>query len=565
MTKDNNGQLYYHVEAIDDLFSLDAVTKGAAGGRVRSLIASTREEAEELKAIEELTLVELKVLRPDLFEAEEVIVETPIVETVKVEVKPEVEVVIAPTESAPLKEVVEVTNEVKVLREEMTKIVAVNRRHFLDKVIGEAELPAQVKLQIRKRYDNVAFAEADVVTDITENVKVWSEVLREQPKVRIVQTGPDEADKLLDAVEGMLAGKDINDIPRFHSVREAFCKVTSTPFDVSRAQFADSVIRESVNYASWMAPNLREGALREAVSWTNVLGVSMYRRLIAEYRVPIYDEWKLIVSEISELDNTKQQLRNRTGYYGTLPPVAAGGTYQPLTSPTEQQANFTPAKYGGLESWNWEDALNDDLGALKAIPKKLALAAKVTLYQYIFNFLRDGTTTNVTYEAVNLFDAAHGNLGATALGTASLTAAVLAMRSQSALSSTATFLAVRPKLLVVPNELEVLAGHLFESLNYVPATIDGINNVVVNNPHKGKYQPIVVDYWTTANRYFLVADTNLVPTIEVGFLDGKEEPELFSLAENTGSVFSADKVVWKIRHVYGAGILDHRGLYSSIG
>ena len=118
---------------------------------------------------------------------------------------------------------------------------------------------------------------------------------------------------------------------------------------------------------------------------------------------------------------------------------------------------------------------------------------------------------------------------------------------------------------MVPNELEVLAGHLFESLNYVPATIDGVNNVVVNNPHKGKYQPIVVDYWTTANRYFLVADTNLVPTIEVGFLDGKEEPELFSLAENTGSAFSADKVVWKIRHVYGAGILDHRGLYSSIG
>jgi len=68
--------------------------------------------------------------------------------------------------------------------------------------------------------------------------------------------------------------------------------------------------------------------------------------------------------------------------------VAAGGTYQPLTSPGEVEANFTPAKRGGLESWNWEDALNDDLGALKKIPKKLALAAKITLYQFIFNFLR---------------------------------------------------------------------------------------------------------------------------------------------------------------------------------
>ena len=580
IAKDANGQLFYEVEVIEGLFSLDAVTKGAAGGRVRSLIASAQEEVMKLeKTIENLTLEELQELRPDLFKSEEVIEkEVTIAETEEVEVEatPLVEEeVIEPveTEPLPLREMQEMTSELTSLRGQMVeiaaanaKIAAANQRIFLDQHIGDSTLPAQVKLQIRKRYDGAAFVEADVITDIAENVKVWAEVLREQPRMGPLTAGPDKVDNLLDAVEGMLAGKDVNDVDRFHSVKEAYCKVTGSPFDIGRSQFADSVIAESINFASWMKPNLREAQLREAITWTSVLGVSMYRRLIAEYRVPIYEEWKQIVSEISELDNTKQQLRNRTGYYGVLPTVAAGGTYQPLTSPGEEEANYTPAKYGGLESWNWEDALNDDLGALKKIPKKLALTAKVTLYRFVFNFLRDGATTAVTYgAAANLFSAGHANVGTDALGTAGLTTAIRLMRSQTTLSSTVTFLAVRPKTLVIPNELEVLSNHLWASPNFVPATIDGVNNVVVNNPHKGKYAPIVVDHFTVANRWFLIADTNLVPTIEVGFLDGREEPELFSLAENTGSAFTADKVVWKIRHVYGAGILDHRGLYSSIG
>lgn len=582
VSKDTNGNLFYHVEAIDDLFSLDAVTKGAAGGRVRSLIASAKEEVKELeKTINDLTLEELKELRPDLFQESETVTPveetpaedentvTPLVEEEEAPILPdEVEV----TEPVPLREMQEMTNELASLRTQMVeiaaanaKIAASNQRIFLDKNIGEAELPPQVKVQIRERYEGAAFVEADVLADIAGNVKVWAEVLRDQPKVSTLKAGPDKIDNLLNAVEGMLAGKDINDVERFHSVKEAFCKVTGSPFDIGRSQFADSVIAESVNFASWMKPNLREAELREAITWTSVLGVSMYRRLIAEYRVPIYDEWKLIVSEISELDNTKQQLRERTGYYGVLPTVPAGGTYQPLTSPGEEEANYTPAKYGGLESWNWEDALNDDLSALKKIPKKLALAAKVTLYQFVFDFLRDGATTAVTYgAAANLFSGAHANAGTVALGTAGLTAAVLAMRSQATLSSAVTFLAVRPKLLIVPNELEALADHLYNSQYRVPVAIEGPNNIVINNVHKGKYQPIVVDYFTADTRWFMVADTNLVPTIEVGFLDGREEPELFSLAENTGSAFTADKVVWKIRHVYGAGVLDHRGLYTSI-
>jgi hypothetical protein len=51
-----------------------------------------------------------------------------------------------------------------------------------------------------------------------------------------------------------------------------------------------------------------------------------------------------------------------------------------------------------------------------------------------------------------------------------------------------------------------------------------------------------------------------VPSIESAFLDGQEEPEL-SLADDpkAGMLFSEDRVVYKIKHAYGAGVVDHRG------
>ena len=71
-------------------------------------------------------------------------------------------------------------------------------------------------------------------------------------------------------------------------------------------------------------------------------------------------------------------------------------------------------------------------------------------------------------------------------------------------------------------------------------------------------------YWTDANDWYLAADPDDIPCIEVGFLDGREEPELFVQDNPTvGSLFTHDKIAYKIRHVYGGDVLDHRGLYKA--
>ena len=42
---------------------------------------------------------------------------------------------------------------------------------------------------------------------------------------------------------------------------------------------------------------------------------------------------------------------------------------------------------------------------------------------------------------------------------------------------------------------------------------------------------------------------------------GRQDPELFVQNDATnGSVFTADKVTYKVRHIYSGTVLDHRGL-----
>ena len=75
---------------------------------------------------------------------------------------------------------------------------------------------------------------------------------------------------------------------------------------------------------------------------------------------------------------------------------------------------------------------------------------------------------------------------------------------------------------------------------------------------------VVLDYVpnaTSTTAWWLAADPNMSPTIEVGFYQGRQDPELFTQSDPTvGSVFNSDTVTYKIRHIYSGAVLDFRGL-----
>lgn len=302
---------------------------------------------------------------------------------------------------------------------------------------------------------------------------------------------------------------------------------------------------------------LREAAgsrFVESVSTTtfaNVLGDSMRRSLVAMYESDTdLQAWERIVTVVPRFDFRANEI-TRIGGYGNLPAVNQGAGYTALTTPSDEKASYTLSKRGGTEDVTMEAIRNDDVGALRRIPQELAGAALQTLYEFVFDFIRTNPTI---YDGVALFHASHNNLGTTAMDATSVAAARLAMVNQTRAGS-GKKINTGPAFALVPFELQETAFNLF---------VRGTNNdktyVQTLNP-----EVIPINYWTDANDWALVADPRRCPTIEIGFLDGQRTPDLFVQdMPNVGSMFSNDKLTYKIRHIYSGTPIDFRGMRKHV-
>ena len=280
-------------------------------------------------------------------------------------------------------------------------------------------------------------------------------------------------------------------------------------------------------------------------SLDQVLGDSIGRRMLAEYRAAVdFDGWRQVVNVVP-LSDFRMQHRTRWGGYGDLPSVAEGSNYQPLNSPTDEEATYKAGKKGGTEDVTLEMIKNDDVGAIRRIPTKLSRAAKRTLAKFVFDFFRSNAPI---YDTKAFFHADHNNLFTGVFSKAELAAHRLAMLKQTELNSSDR-IGIAPTRLVVPVDLQEAAVDLFK---------------LATNNEKTFMQALTMNiipvwYWTDPNDWVTVADPADIPGVEVGFLDGKEEPELFVQDSPTsGSMFSADKLTYKVRHIYGGAVCDYR-------
>lgn len=363
-----------------------------------------------------------------------------------------------------------------------------------------------------------------------------------------IAVGRDEGDKARERLYQTLCRNWREGFTSIYAAYEAITGQRLNPYDPDDVR---ALVRES-----W-APSRMGKRVSEAISsstFGEALGDSVTRRLIDMYRGARYGSWRAIASTVPVRD-FRTQRRDRIGGYGNLPTVLEGGAYQPLTSPTDEEATYAVTKKGGTESWTFESAMNDDLGALARIPEELGRAAARTLHEFVWldNFASNPTCT---YDTVALFDAAHANTEALALSNANASTLRAKMRTQAGYGVASKPLGVTPRFLVVPNELEDLGNQICNGDRAVPATTPGATDVP--NLHRGT-ELIVVDEFTDANDWFMVADPADVPLIEIGFLGGREEPELFMQDDpSQGTPFSSDEVTYKIRHIYSGAVIDHR-------
>jgi len=407
------------------------------------------------------------------------------------------------------------------------------------KIIDNSILPLAAKSKFKNKFLNQeSVLEAELREAIKKEVKYLSEItssgtvqgLGEQPAtVQITESQEEKSANMLDAFF------DTND-KSVVSIRECYLQTTGDKNFTGSIKSCDQI------------------RLREALgsqSFPDALGDAIARRLIKEYQNDtIYDVWKKLVNVVPVTD-FRDQHRTRFGGYGDLPIVAESDPYTSLSSPTDEKATYAVEKRGGIEELTLEMITNDDVGAVQRIPTKLVRSAKRTLSKFVLDTLKNNP---VIYDGLSLFHTSHNNLGTSALDGASVATGRLAMKSQTEKDSHEK-LGISPRYLWVPDELEETAVNLFrrnteQDRNFVQSL---------------SLEVIPVWYWDDVNDWCLTCDPNDLATVELGFLRGNEEPELFIQDNPTiGSMFTNDKTTYKIRHIYGGTVLDYRGAYKSV-
>lgn len=419
------------------------------------------------------------------------------------------------------------------------RIRMVEARADMRATVAGCNLPDAAKDRIRADFDRrERFVEADVTAAI-EGERSYLAKFTESGKIALGEFGSgaraeDRSVKMAGMLDAFFdpAHKDHKSVGSFRECYIEFTgdrHVTGQLRDCDRAKLRDSL-------------GARFAEALDTTSWADALGDSITRRMQAIYEGQTdLQAWRRVAA-VGRANDFRSQERIRVGGYGNLPAVAQGADYTALTSPGDDKASFAVSKRGGLETVTLEMIKNDDVGSIRRIPAELALSAGNTLYEFVFDFFRTNPTI---YDSVALYHASHGNLFTAALDATAFAAHRLAMVKQTRAGSSKR-LGTTPAIVLVPFELEETAYNLFQRNTNLDETF----------VQSMKPQVIVPAYWTDANDWCTVADPNRMPAVEVSFLDGQEQPELFvQNAPNVGSLFSADKITYKIRHIYGGAVL----------
>ena len=239
------------------------------------------------------------------------------------------------------------------------KIRMVEARANAKATIAASSLPEMAKTRLKKHFETLAdFKEADVETAIKDEL----DYLAKFTEANVKDLGAGRTAVTKDRLETVSERLDAffdeghKDHRQALSFKEAYVDLTG-----------DAKVSGRIE-------NFTEALT--STSFSNVLGDAITRRLVKEYNNKTQlDAWRKFAS-IVPVSDFREQKRVRMGGYGDLAAVSEAAAYADVTSPTDDVAKYSASKRGGLEKITLEMIKNDDVGAIRQIPVKLARAAK---------------------------------------------------------------------------------------------------------------------------------------------------------------------------------------------
>jgi len=172
--------------------------------------------------------------------------------------------------------------------------------------------------------------------------------------------------------------------------------------------------------------------------------------------------------------------------------------------------------YGRMSSITRTDIINDDLGALTAVPRRLGRGAALKFNQVFWAAFE---ASNSTY-----FQGATAGAG-NALAIGSVETAYGAYRSLT--DPDGAPLGITPKILLVPVGLRITADKIQTGNTLLASSLGSTSSKVLEaqaNVLAGKFTIVDSAYLSSSSTWWLAADPADLPTMEVGFLNGQRQP-----------------------------------------
>ena len=214
--------------------------------------------------------------------------------------------------------------------------------------------------------------------------------------------------------------------------------------------------------------------------------------------------------------------------------------------------------YGLMLSIDRRDMVNDDLGAITTVPRKLGRGSGLKINDVFWTVFLNNSA---------FFAAGNKNYLAgadTVLGIDGLTKAEVAFMDQ--VDSDGKPIGIMPSILLVPTALSAIATQLNKSLEIRDTTAS--NKYPIANPHQGKFRSEVSRYLAnsrytgnSAKAWYLLSDPADLPLIEVAFLNGQESPTI----ETAEADFNILGVQLRGYHDFGVALQDPRAGVKSVG
>ncbi len=435
----------------------------------------------------------------------------------------------------------------------------------LNAELAESGLPVLAANRVRKQFEGRAF-ETEALRAAIKEEKEYIDKITGSGSVQGaggLRGGLEEPEKIQAAMDKMF-GVDVDekfkDVPAMTGLRAAYVHLTGDDEVTGRP---DRMSREAKRIAASYIEMLRLPAAYDSASFTYALGNSMYRRLIQDYREVDYFESFIISNERNAKDFKTIESILIT-YPGDMPDIdpESGDYVEEIGPATDAEVAYHVNQKGRIITVTRKTIINDDLSVIQRILSRRGRAARRTFAKRVWNPI----INNAVYlgDSKNVFHADHGNLGAVTLtndatGIQTLTNRKVAMFNQTEPGS-GEKLALRPRYLCVPIELESNAFALNQ-----PWPIAGTINPNAGLFGRDNERIITHPLFTDTTDWVMLADKTAVEMIEVAYLNGQKEPQLF-VADNplVGQMFSGDKLQYKERHEYEAAVMDYRGFDKSV-